>query len=320
MKSKLLQFTMLTISIATMIIFGCNKDGDEKPKVNQMPACQIKAPPNGQQIEAGKSVTILVDAIDHDGTVEEVLFFVDGIKMGQANLFPFSYLWNTFGDSIGNHLLKAIVTDNEGAQSSDEISVEIIQSDGGPNGCEGIIEINYGGQTYNTVEIGNQCWLKENLNYASGNSWCYDNDPSNCETYGRLYDWETALTVCPDGWHLPTDAEWCALEQEVDLYITCNTTGHRGLHGGGKLKEAGTTHWKNPNVGAINSSDFTALPGGYRGTNASYFSVGFRGFWWTSSQYSASSAWYRGMYNENTKVGRFSDNKSFGSSVRCIKD
>ena len=68
------------------------------------------------------------------------------------------------------------------------------------------------GQTYQTVTLGNQTWLAQNLNYETdNNSWCYDDDPENCETYGRLYDWEAAMSACPDGWHLASDEDWTTL-------------------------------------------------------------------------------------------------------------
>jgi uncharacterized protein (TIGR02145 family) len=91
------------------------------------------------------------------------------------------------------------------------------------------------GQTYNIVQIGNQTWFAENLNYATGNSWCYDNNDSNCNIYGRLYDWQTALTACPSGWHLPSDAEWTVLTD----YLGGDTVAG--------LKMKNTTGWNDYN-------------------------------------------------------------------------
>ena len=67
------------------------------------------------------------------------------------------------------------------------------------------------GQTYKTVTLGDQTWLAQDLNYETDNSWCFQNDPANCETYGRLYNWEAAMNACPAGWHLPSDQEWSKL-------------------------------------------------------------------------------------------------------------
>ncbi len=198
------------------------------------------------------------------------------------------------------------------------------------------------GQTYNTVQIGDQCWMAENLNIGTrinGSSnqtnngiiekYCYNNSEAECDTYGGLYQWNEMMGysttpgvqgICPEGWHLPSDAEWCTLEQEVDPTISCSSTGWRGVDGGGKLKEIGTTHWNSPNTGATNSSGFTALPGGSRHIFGSFYGMGGGGVWWSSSQNDASNAWFRSLYYDNASVNRDYLNKSYGFSVRCLKD
>ena len=166
------------------------------------------------------------------------------------------------------------------------------------------------GKVYKTVKIGNQIWMAENLAYApsSGNYWAYDNDNSNVETYGYLYDWETACDVCPDGWHLPTDAEWTEL------------TDYLGENAGGKLKATGTGLWYDPNTGATNETGFTALPGGYRSYDGTFDDVGYNGYWWSATEYSATVAWNRVMVSSYGGVGRGNVNKEVGLSVRCVRD
>ena len=137
--------------------------------------------------------------------------------------------------------------------------------------------VTYGGQTYSSVEIDDQCWMAENLNIGTridgdtdqtNNStiekYCYDDDTDNCDTYGGLYQWDEMMQyvttegtqgICPAGWHLPTDAEWTTLT---------NFLGGESV-AGGKMKEEGLDHWQTPNTGATNSSGFTGLPGGFRG-------------------------------------------------------
>jgi uncharacterized protein (TIGR02145 family) len=164
------------------------------------------------------------------------------------------------------------------------------------------------GIVYKTVTIGNQVWMAENLAYApsSGNYWAYDNDNSNVETYGYLYDWQTARNVCPNGWHLPSDAEWTEL---TDFLGGVSVAGD-------KLKKAGTT-WGSYE-GTTNESGFTALPGGRRGID--YFDdIGIYGAWWSATQ-NGSHAWMRGMFSNNSYVDRGSGPMNHGFSVRCVKD
>jgi len=199
------------------------------------------------------------------------------------------------------------------------------------------------GQTYQTVQIGVQCWMAENLNIGtmvngSGNQtdngiiekYCYNNNTSNCDNYGGLYQWDEVMQyyttegvqgICPPtgGWYLPTDADWCTLEQEVDPIITCSSTGFRGVDGGGKLKENGTIHWNSPNNGATNESGFTALPGGERSPGGSFLTLRGSGFWWSSSQGAISFAWSRTLNYNRGQVGRLNYDKPYGCAVRCIK-
>ncbi len=170
------------------------------------------------------------------------------------------------------------------------------------------------GNNYATVQIGSgksvQTWMAENLNYSTGNSWCYDNNSSNCNTYGRLYDWQTALGACPSGWHLPTNAEWTAL---TDIL------GGDSL-AGGKMKETGTAYWLSPNTGATNNSGFTALPGGFRDYDYSSFgSLTYSTGFWSSTE-TWSDAWILGLSYDNGAVNRIYDCKPDGYSARCIKD
>ncbi len=177
--------------------------------------------------------------------------------------------------------------------------------------CGNLFTDSRDGQTYNTLQIGTQCWMAENLNYVTGNSWCYGNNSSNCDVYGRLYDWVTACNSCPSGWHLPTDAEWTVLTD----YLGGESVA------GGKMKEAGFTHWNSPNTGATNSSGFTALPGGRRDWGDGAFNLlGNYALFWSATEIDASNAWSRSLYHTNADVYRNGSNKSFGFSVRCVKD
>jgi len=130
------------------------------------------------------------------------------------------------------------------------------------------------GNTYKKVTIGTQTWMAENLNYAADNSVCYNNSADNCAEYGRLYDWSTALTVCPSGWHLPSNNEWDLLEDNVGGRSTAGT----------KLKSS--TGWKDDGNGT-NEYLFSALPGGYGNSDGSFYGAGNYGFWWSATEYYA---------------------------------
>jgi len=183
-------------------------------------------------------------------------------------------------------------------------------------------------QSYTTVQIGTQCWMAENLNIGtiinSSNQtdndtiekYCYGNDTTNCETYGGLYQWnemmqyvttEGAQGICPTGWHLPTDAEWTDLK---DLL---------GATAGGELKETGTAHWSPPNEGATNSSGFTALPGGYRFTDGSFYGLASLAYFWASRE-NASYALSYILHFDTWNMDRGFNLKADGFSVRCIKN
>ena len=137
----------------------------------------------------------------------------------------------------------------------------------------------------------------------------------NYQTYGVLYNWPAAITACPDGWHLPSDAEWKQLEMYLGMSEEeADKRGERGTDEGGKLKEVGTTHWETPNTGATNSSGFTALPGGQRDWfHGNFGHIGHYAAWWCSN------AVFRRLYYNDSYVTRYSFQKRDGASVRCVQ-
>jgi uncharacterized protein (TIGR02145 family) len=190
------------------------------------------------------------------------------------------------------------------------------------------------GNIYHTVTIGTQVWMVENLKttkYRNGEpisnisdslqwitlstgAYCnYNNDANNSTTYGRLYNWYAVndnRNIAPAGWHVATDAEWTTL---------INCLGGTGV-AGGKMKEADTTHWSSPNIGANNSSGFTALPGGYRYNNGAFNNIRFNAYWWSATENDASTAWIRHLGKDHADADRASLYKVDGYSVRCLKD
>ena len=169
---------------------------------------------------------------------------------------------------------------------------------------------------YNTVPIGTQWWITRNLDIKTGISWCYDNNESNCNQYGRLYDWNTAMKICPSGWHLPSREEWQTLVDYVEKEYG---------YGAGR-------HLKAKNGWNDNGTDivgFSALPGGYRYDGGSFGYAGHYGGWWAATDYDGGSAYYRDMgyyledvneLNPNDDVHEGDCGKGGGYSVRCVKD
>ena len=221
----------------------------------------------------------------------------------------------------GTYTAKMEVKDTEGLTDYATQTVTV-DNGGGGNGCDGQTTLTYGGQTYDLVEIGDQCWMAENLNYETGNSWCYNNNSSNCDTYGRLYDWSTALGVCPSGWHLPSDDEWKILEGNADTQYGVgdpewDDTGYRGYDAGKRLKS--TSGWYN-NGNGTDAFGFAALPGGWRYNFGSFGYIEKYANFWSSTDESGPSAWFRGLDYDYDGVYRNLNHKVDGFSVRCLKD
>ncbi len=191
--------------------------------------------------------------------------------------------------------------------------------------CDGESNIELGGETYSLVGIGNQCWMQENLNYdghSSGESWCYRNDSSNCDTYGRLYNWEAAQEVCPSGTVLPSDSDW----KELEEYLGMSSNQSNSLRWRGVNEEVGV-QLKTSSWNGTNSSGFTAFPGGWRYFYDGTGTVGiwwdgnehlFRGKFWSSSEASSNTSWYRGLQRDEDGVHRWPQNKGDAYSVRCV--
>ncbi|MDR2556009.1 MAG: fibrobacter succinogenes major paralogous domain-containing protein [Fibromonadaceae bacterium] len=193
------------------------------------------------------------------------------------------------------------------------------------------------GKIYKSVVIGGKAWMAENLNYNvldKATDVCYDNNPANCVAYGRLYNWSTAMGgsasssknpsgvqgVCPDGWHLPSDAEWNALTKFVNPSCSDNSDCEGA---GTKLKA--TNGWNNNDDGSSgNGTDefgFSALPGGLGYSDGSFLQVGIGSIWWSSTEESGTSkAYYRSMNFSVARVGRGNYDKTTLFSVRCVQD
>jgi uncharacterized protein (TIGR02145 family) len=186
------------------------------------------------------------------------------------------------------------------------------------------------GNVYDAILIGTQTWMAENLNvihYCNDDSipnvtndtvwgeltkgaYCdYNNNPSNSEIYGRLYNWYAVNTgnLCPTGWHVPTKEEWTTL---TDFLGQTNVAGV-------KMKEAGTAHWMPPN-NATNESGFTAVPGGVRPWY--YEGIRYLTRWWSISEYNVSYSYFLQVDYSREATCLYYERKGYGYSVRCLKN
>jgi uncharacterized protein (TIGR02145 family) len=205
---------------------------------------------------------------------------------------------------------------------------------GGYTGSYGSVP--YEGKTYKTVQIGTQTWFAENLNIdiiVNSNTEgrkCYDNEDANCNTYGRLYDWSTAMGldpscnsnyceeliqpkhqgICPFGWHIPSNDDWDILMN----YVGSGTAGT-------KLKA--TSGWSYSSGNGTDDYGFSALPGGYGSSDGNFDGASSGGFWWSASESNYTNAYYHyissnGYEGEGARWG--SINKSYLFSVRCVQN
>jgi uncharacterized protein (TIGR02145 family) len=192
------------------------------------------------------------------------------------------------------------------------------------------------GNVYNTIGIGSQIWMVQNLNvthYRNSNAidtvtdntaWnnrtsgacCnYDNFLGYSTTYGKLYNWHAvndSRNIAPAGWHVPTREEW-------DILI--DFAGGKAI-AGSKLKETGITHWISDNTDATNEFGFQGLPGGWRLNMGDFFYIHEKGFWWTKSNdyLPGGFAYSYGLDKDSTSITRYATIQNFGLSVKCVKD
>jgi uncharacterized protein (TIGR02145 family) len=202
----------------------------------------------------------------------------------------------------------------------------------------------YGGQTYATVIIGFQCWMKQNLNIGTAilasqdqsnngviEKYCYDNNTAKCDVYGGLYQWAemvqylngatnttswspvpagNVVGICPAGWHLPADADWITLLNYLggEIGAAC------------ALKEPGYTQWISPNMCAANTSGFTAFAGGIRWPGGAFGYQTSSGYFCSASEYSPANGYYRLLLYNDVTAFRYNHIKVNGISVRCLRD
>jgi uncharacterized protein (TIGR02145 family) len=188
---------------------------------------------------------------------------------------------------------------------------------------------------YPSVWIGCNAWMTKNLDVSkyrngdpipkvtNGATWAslttgaycyYQNDSATyAAVYGKLYNWYAVNDprgLAPEGWHIPSDFEWTYL---------VNTLGGNNV-AGGPMKVMGTLHWTEPNLGATDLCNFSALPGGNRGVQGGFNSEGDFGYWWSSTKGGTDIAWSRKLNYLDTEISGDGSDLNLGYSVRCVRD
>jgi uncharacterized protein (TIGR02145 family) len=244
-----------------------------------------------------------------DGTGKaEFTSVIEGLSAGKTYYLR-AYATNQIGTTYGNEV--SFTTSTDGTSLTD-----------------------IDGNVYNTVIIGSQTWMKEDLQTSKlrdgtniplvtdNGTWSGMTTPGSClydnnvesknKGYGFLYNWYSIAggNLCPVDWHVPSDSEWTTLSK----YLLGQDFA------GGKLKETGFSHWMSPNTNATDETGFKALPGGARNSSGTFLNSGYNGYWWSSTVYPSNNAWYWGMNYYDGILDRSYNYKRVGFSVRCIKD
>ena len=350
---KVSGYIFITLFIQVILFSSC------KEKENESPTVKITTPADGTFVMRGDQLSIKAEAEDSDGQVETLKFYLKYVEVSALNKKPYEYLWTVPDTVIGAFEIRAVAIDNDGGATSSTITVTVDAPGGfNPDLTYGTVS-DFDGNTYRTIQIGNQNWMAENLkviHYADGSpvplvsdqtqwtnlgesdrAYCwYDNMSEYADTTGGLYSWPGAMNgasgfgdstevvqgVCPDGWHLPSDGEWKELEMFLGMsQEVADKYEWRGTYEGGKLKELGFSHWNIPNLSGDNSSGFTSLPGGYRSYTGTFYGLGQYSAFWSSSQKAESTTiWFRALNFNKTNIYRYWVPGNRGASVRCVQD
>jgi uncharacterized protein (TIGR02145 family) len=309
MKS-LKNFILIIFFISSILAFTfCKKESDEK---KYSPLCKITYPNNGETFSKYDTIAIKINSEDKDGIITKVVIYANDERIASIQNFPFQYEWNTLWTAPGDYTIKVKAYDNQGKTTTDQVNIQL-------EGENSFID-ERDGQEYKIVAIGKQIWMAENLNYDAGEgSWIYNEEPGLEKTYGRLYNWETACKVCPEGWHLPSKSEW---EEMLNYYGGLE----RAIK---KIIKPDTILWEHFYPGAINCSGFSAIPGGvYNYYSESFQNLGQRAVFYTSTDQGYYGVWQYEIFLDHNSVldttiynsKMMKVHRGFGYSVRCIRD
>ncbi len=319
--------------ILVAIVFLLNACSEE---TNELPTCSITEPVNGSEILKGEIVTISALAEDTDGDIIEVEYYIDNSLIGTVDSVPFNLQWNSTDSENKDVTIKAIAKDNSGGSIYDEISVSV-------NRYTGTIS-DYDGNIYNTVKIGEQWWMAENLrttHYLDGteitliednaewpynlpynenaiSAYCYyDNSVVNAETYGALYSGFTVVeqskNICPDGWHVANNEDW------TELFEYLASVGYSEKEGKAlKSKSLWVNDEEGNDGNGTDNFGFNAVPSGFR--SAGFVGINMYADFWSATEMNDTFGWWVHLSRSSEEYSIVEREKTWGFSVRCVKD
>ncbi len=351
-------YTGIIMSIFLVIAFSCKKQTNipepTPTHTNNQPMADIHANP----IIGGTFTIFSFDAsncTDEEDSIEKLKVRWDWNSDNNWDT-PFStnkIAEHSF-DQHGSHTIQVEVKDTDGKTNFTTFRIEIDTNTyvnmGNP--CPGLESFEYEGQSYNTVLIGDQCWMKENLNIgemianqdASDNGviekHCYENDPANCEKYGGLYSWDEIMQyqteegvqgICPEGWHIPTDEEYRLMEVRVDSrgkvgneYFTKNnhvlySYTYHGYDAFSRLLSNAPDEWTDLTISPSNKSGFS-LKGAGSGNSNDFYYKNTATYLWTSSQAAPTIPIVHAFESTANTFFAYSLSKYRFGSIRCLRD
>ncbi|MHC1708034.1 MAG: FISUMP domain-containing protein [Bacteroidales bacterium] len=308
---------------------------------------QVINPRFEQRMDGSFKIDIYFDLLDEDDNVMEVSIQVSN---DAGTTWDYSFDPSNLTGNIGSNQVsgtnKVITWDfalDHPETFVPELQFKIIADDGVISmgqPCPNYPSFSYSGELYNTVLIGSQCWMKENLNiglviYSSEEptndniveKYCMLNNLDNCQSFGGLYSWdemmgytenEGAQGICPCGWHIPTNTEFCTLLKYLDSTYDCNCTNLSGINVGAMMKETGLVHWHEPNL-ASNLSGFSGIGGGELDFGM-FFNFKSSGTYWTSTESFDGHYVNIKLFNSEARAMQGYEPGDVGFSVRCIKN
>jgi uncharacterized protein (TIGR02145 family) len=271
--------------------------------------------------------------------IDSIVFVTDSVYLPPLSSW---YVFTYAVDTLYTYVCPTLgCMDSAASNFNPDAQIENGSCTYGPAQCGGQTHVVFDGYSYELVAIGSQCWFKENLQsdqYRNGDAipggltnanWtsttsgaqaAYSESSGNMTLYGRLYNGYAVSDlrgICPAGFHVPTDSEWMILETALGLTVNqANATGWRGSNQGAQLKATATD---SPSWNGSNTSEFSALPGGYRNAYGNFALMGSSGYWWSASP-NGVNFWSRLLSSDYSSINRSSNHRQFGYSVRCVKD